>query len=91
MRIDEDDVVVGDEVWHDRYGIGTVQRVSAGTCDVLFNASERPLTFTDGGKQHGHKVLFWSKPIIFVPRKGVDYSKFIRVIESLLYLMHGDE
>lgn len=91
MKIEQDSVVIGDQVWHDRYGYGQVIRVQKGTCDVQFNQSERPLTFTDGGMSNGYKVLYWSPPMLFSPRKGVDYRKFIAVVQSMLHLMHGSE
>lgn len=91
MKIDEDKVVMGDRVWHDRYGWGTVVRTQKGVCDVRFNQSDKALTFTDGGMSNGYKVLYWSPPMLFAPRKGVDYSKFIAVVQSLLHLLHGSE
>ena len=90
MQIDGDQVATGDQVWHDRYGFGTVLSVTSGTCDVRFNASDRHLTFTDGGNQNGRKVLFWSEPMIFTPRKNVDYTKFKKVVQSILDMMYGD-
>ncbi|OOH91865.1 hypothetical protein BMT54_01780 [Pasteurellaceae bacterium 15-036681] len=83
MKIDLDEVKQGDAVWHDRYGWGTVKRVNHGTCDVKFNESERVLTFTEGGKQNGHKVLYWQPPMVFTPRKGRDYQRFLRIVAEL--------
>ncbi len=88
MKIDSDNVVQGDQVWHDRYGWGNVVRVQSGTCDVKFNESTKVLTFTDGGYSGGFKVLWWRAPYTFVPRKGVDYSKFENVVNSVLELCY---
>lgn len=90
MKIEDDEVKLGDRVWHDRYGWGVVARVQQGTCDVRFNQSDRLLTFTEGGMSNGYKVLYWRDPIVFAPRKGVDYGRFLAVVQSLLYLVHGE-
>lgn len=90
MKIDEDSVVQGDQVWHDRYGWGNVVKVGTGTCDVKFNYSTQIMTFTDGGKQNGFKVLWWSPPVIFTPRKGVDYSRFLVIVEGVRQFLYGE-
>lgn len=91
MQIDGDEVYLNDRVWHDRYGWGKVTAIGAGTCDVLFDNGENILTFTEGGYQHRNKVLFWSNPMLFSPKKDVDYTKFIAVVQSLLDLLHGEK
>lgn len=83
MKIDKDDVKQGDVVWHDRYGYGTVTRVQNGTCDVKFNGSERILTFTEGGYSGDYKVLWWQPPIAFHPRKRVDYTYFLQIVDGV--------
>lgn len=89
MKIDLDPVHQGDQVWHDRYGYGIVQRVQSGTCDVKFNESTRVLTFTDGGYSGGLKVLWWQRPIAFTPRKGQDYGKFHDLVAILFDNLYG--
>lgn len=89
MKIDSDKVEQGDQVWHDRFGYGIVQRVRAETCEVKFNESTKLLTFTDGGYSGGFKVLWWQRPIAFVPRKGQDYRKFRDLVSVLLDNLYG--
>lgn len=84
MKIDLDIVKQGDQVWHDRYGWGTVTRVQSGTCDVKFPESERVQTFTDGGFSGKFKVLWWQPPLLFTPRKGVDYSALLQIVPQLI-------
>lgn len=91
MKIDFDEVSQGDQVWHDRYGYGIIQRVSKYTCDVKFNESTKVLTFTEGGYSGGLKVLWWQKPIAFIPRKGHDYSKFHELVSVLFDNLYGDK
>lgn len=91
MKIDLDEVKQGDQVWHDRYGYGIVQRVQSGTCDVKFNESTKVLTFTEGGYSGGLKVLWWQRPIAFTPRKGQDYSKFHDLVAILFDNLYGGE
>lgn len=89
MKIDLDDVKQNDQVWHDRYGYGSVVRVQNGTCDVKFYGSERVLTFTEGGYSGDHKVLWWQPPIVFHPRKQVDYSNFLQIVDGLHKQLFG--
>ncbi len=84
MRIDDDVVLQHDRVWHDRYGWGTVVEVQNGVCDVRFDGSQTLITFTDGGRYGGVKVLWWQQPILFTPRKGVDYSGLPEMVLALL-------
>lgn len=90
MKIDKDDVKQGDVVWHDRYGYGTVTRVQNGTCDVKFNGSERILTFTEGGYSGDYKVLWWQPPIAFHPRKRVDYTYFLQIVDGVHKQLFGE-
>lgn len=89
MKIDNDSVHLGDQVWHDRYGWGTVVKLNKGTADVKFYEAERLLTFTDGGKQNGIKVLWWQEPILLTPKKGVDYSRLKPMVKMLYDFYHG--
>lgn len=91
MKIDLDNVAQGDQVWHDRYGWGNVVRVQSDTCDVKFNESTKLLTFTEGGYAGGFKVLWWQPPMIFTPRKGGDYSKFLAVVASVKTAIYGED
>lgn len=89
MKIDGDPVVQGDEVFHDRYGWGNVVRVRKGVCDVKFHSSQTVLTFTDGGYFNGIKVLWWQPPLLFTPRKGIDYTGLTAMISQLLNWKYG--
>ncbi|MBF0785763.1 hypothetical protein E4T80_09860 [Muribacter muris] len=91
MKIDLDEVKQGDQVWHDRYGYGTVIRVQKGVCDVQFGESQRPQTFTEGGMHNGYKVLWWQPPMIFTPRKRVDYRHFLHIVDGLHQQLFGGE
>lgn len=84
MKIDNEIVNLYDRVWHDRYGWGTVIDLQAGVCDVKFDGSQTAITFTDGGRHGGLKVLWWQSPILFTPKKGVDYSGLPEMINALL-------
>lgn len=89
MKIDLDKVEQGDAVWHDRYGWGRVVRVQQGTCDVKFDESERILTFTEGGYSGRFKVLWWQPPMLYTPRKGVDYRKLLEIVPRLIEWKYG--
>lgn len=89
MKIDLDVVKQNDQVWHDRYGWGTVVRVQNGTCDVRFSQSERLQTFTDGGYSGAFKVLWWQPPMLFTPRKGVDYRPLLQIVPRLIDWKYG--
>lgn len=89
MRIDLDEVKQQDQVWHDRYGWGRVVRVQSGTCDVQFAESERLQTFTEGGYSGKFKVLWWQPPMLFTPRKGVDYTKLLQIVPHLIDWKYG--
>lgn len=88
MKIDNETVVQNDTVWHDRYGNGTVVRVTSGTADVQFYGAERVLTFTDGGMQNGVKVLWWQEPIVLTPRKNVDYTRLKTLVTPIYDFYH---
>lgn len=83
MKIDLDKVEQGDSVWHDRYGWGVVARVQKGTCDVQFPESRQLMTFTEGGMHGKFKVLYWQPPMLYTPRKRVDYTRFLQIVDSL--------
>ena len=90
MRIDNDIVNVGDRPWHDRYGVGTVTKVVAGTCDVQFDSSSNAITFTEGGYKGGHKCLWWSNPWLgHVPRKGINYDGLVEHVQALINFKYG--
>lgn len=84
MKIDLDKVEVHDNVWHDRYGWGSVVRTDNDTCDVLFSEATKALTFTEGGHANGKKVLWWQPPMLYTPRKGRDYSKLLEIVPRLI-------
>lgn len=84
MKIDNDLVQVNDKVWHDRYGWGVVCSVQTGVCDVKFNGTQTPVTFTDGGRMNGIKVLWWQPPMLFTPRKNIDYTGLKEVIAEII-------
>lgn len=90
MKIDDDVVLVGERVWHTRYGYGTVVAVHGGTCDVRFDGAHDVVTFTDGGLKNGLRVLYWQEPIVIALRKGVDYSGLPEMIHHLLNFKYGD-
>lgn len=89
MKIDLDEVKQNDRVWHDRYGWGKVIRVQSGTCDVKFDRSTKELTFTEGGYSGNLKVLWWQPPMLYTPRKGVDYSKLLDIVPHLIEWKYG--
>lgn len=84
MQIDGDVVLMNDRVWHDRFGWGQVISVQQGVCDVRFEGSQSVLTFTDGGRLGGQKVLWWGVPYLFAPRKNVNYDGLSDVVSSVL-------
>lgn len=91
MFLDDAPVLVGDRVWHDRYGWGTVQFVDTGLCDVIFDGSNNPVSFTQGGMSSNFKVLWWQEPILFTPKKGVDYSGLREMVRALMKFKGWDK
>lgn len=91
MKIDNDDVVLNDKVWHDRYGWGSVIKVTSSTIEVKFNESISKVVFTEGGYSNGYKVLWWSPPMLYTPRKGIDYSALLPVVAELIKFKYGVE
>lgn len=89
MYLDGDKVKLGDQVWHDRYKWGHVIRINDGVCDVLFNEADRALTFVNDGYSGEHKVLYWQPPILFIPKKGVDYSGLPEIVDALIKFKWG--
>lgn len=89
MKIDLDKVEQGDSVWHDRYGWGVVVRVQKETCDVKFPGSKQLMTFTEGGMSGKYKVLWWQPPMIYTPRKRVDYHYFLQIVDGLHKQLFG--
>lgn len=89
MKVDGDSVNIGDRLWHDRYGWGTVTHISTGVCHMRFADANNEVIFTEGGKSNGYKVLWWGPPIKIVPRKGVSYDGIQEVVSAIVKLATG--
>ncbi len=69
MLLDGSIVEKGDKVFHLTLGSGVVESVEKGTARIRMSNGGGIKNMADGGYSRGVKVFFWSKPLIFSPKK----------------------
>lgn len=75
MLLDGSLVEKGDHVFHLTLGTGVVETVEKGTARVRMGNGGGIKNMTEGGYSRGVKVFFWSKPLVFSPKKNEEKSQ----------------
>ncbi len=87
--LDGDIVEAGNAVHHLEYGNGIVRELWTGGMAVEFAAGRAPVLVEANGFISGRKVIFWSPPLMLVPRKAdrpTTLDRVANVLQSVLDL-----
>jgi hypothetical protein len=63
-RLDGDDVLVNDRVYHLGFGWGTVTAIENSGFFIQLDSSSSPMRIFSGGYWQGRRMVYWHEPVL---------------------------